>query len=132
MTLATAAPFASIGTFATVYRTIGLTLAFLVVVAAIVYVLVNVIFSGKEEIGSEIELAANRKPYFDDETLEGPKLDRALTVGLLMLFVLAIGIPIYWIMEPAPAGERRRPVSANASLTAVSCCSPPPVTTRRR
>jgi cytochrome c553 len=101
MTLATTVPFASVGTFATVYRTIGLTLAVLVVVAGVVYVLLNVIYAGQEEIGSEIELAANRKPYYDDETLEGPKLDRALTIGLLLLFVIAIGIPVYWIMEPA-------------------------------
>ena len=47
-------------------------------VATIVYVLVNVRFAGKAEVGSEIELAANRKPYLDDEELEGPKLDRAL------------------------------------------------------
>ena len=56
MTLATAT------TFATVYRTIGLTLFALVAVGAIAYVLVNVLFAGKAELGSEIELAANRKP----------------------------------------------------------------------
>lgn len=94
MTLASAA------SFATVYRTIGLTLFAIVAVAAVVYVLVNVLFSGQAELGAELELAANRKPYYDDEVLEGPKLDRALTVGLLTLFVLAIGIPLYWVMEP--------------------------------
>jgi mono/diheme cytochrome c family protein len=92
---------ASTASFATVYRTIGLTLFAIVMVAAVVYVFVNVRFQGKAELGSEIELAANRKPYFDDETLEGPKLERALTMGLLLLFVLAIGIPLYWIREPA-------------------------------
>lgn len=91
---------ASIASFATVYRTIGLTLFAIVVVAAVVYVVVNVRFSGRAELGAELELAANRKPYYDDETLEGPRLDRALTLGLLTLFVLAIGIPLYWIMEP--------------------------------
>lgn len=92
---------ASTVSFATVYRTIGLVLFAIVLVALVVYVLVNVLFSGRAELGSEIELAPNRKPYYDDETLEGPKLDRSLTVGLLMLFVLAIGIPLYWVMEPA-------------------------------
>lgn len=101
MTLATSDALASVGTFAAVYRTIGLTLAVLVGIATVAYVLVNVLFSGREELGAEIELAANRKPYFDDEVLEGPKLDRALTIGLLTLFVLAIGIPLYWVMEPA-------------------------------
>jgi mono/diheme cytochrome c family protein len=91
---------ATVVTFATVYRTIGLALLAIVLVATIAYVLVNVLFAGKAEIGSELELAANRKPYYDDETLEGPKLDRALTLGLLTLFVLAVGLPWYWIMEP--------------------------------
>jgi len=92
--------FTSVGTFATVYRTIGLVLVAIVLVATLVYVLVNVLFAGKAEVGSEIELAANRRPYYDDETLEGPKLDRSLTLGLLTLFVLAVGLPLYWIMEP--------------------------------
>jgi mono/diheme cytochrome c family protein len=94
MSLATAAAYA------TVYRSIGLTLFAIVMVATVVYVLVNVLFAGKAELGSEIELAANRKPYYDDETLEGPKLDRSLTLALLFLLVLAVGIPLYWIMEP--------------------------------
>lgn len=94
-------PLASLGTFATVYRTIGLTLLAVVLVVAVTYVVVNVLFAGRAELGSEIELAANRKPYYDDETLEGKKLDRTLTLGLLTLFVLAVGLPIYWIREPA-------------------------------
>lgn len=93
-------PLASVGAFATVYRTIGLALLAIVLVATIVYVLVNVLFAGKAELGAELELAANRKPYYDDEVLEGPRLDRALTLGLLTLFVLAVGLPLYWVMEP--------------------------------
>jgi hypothetical protein len=85
---------------ASVYRTIGLVLAAVVVVAVAVYVIINVLGSGKREVGAEIELAPNRKPYFDDEELEGPKLDRALTWGLLFLFVFAVGLPLYWITEP--------------------------------
>ena len=61
---------------------------------------INVLRSGKPEVGSEIELAPNRKPYLPDEELEGPKLDRALTSGLLTLFIIAIGLPLYWIIEP--------------------------------
>jgi mono/diheme cytochrome c family protein len=95
MSLATAA------TFATVYQTIGMTLFAIVVVATVLYVVVNVLFSGKAELGSELELAANRRPYYSDEVLEGPKLDRSLTLALSFLFILAVGIPLYWIMEPA-------------------------------
>ncbi|MDQ3294064.1 MAG: cytochrome c, partial [Actinomycetota bacterium] len=95
MLLASSAPI-----FATVYRTIGFVLFLVVLVAVAAYVLVNVLFAGKSELGAEIELAANRKPYYPDEVLEGPKLDRALSVGLLTLMVLAVGVPLYWIMEP--------------------------------
>jgi len=54
----------------------------------------------KPEVGSEIELAANRKPYLDDEALEGPRLERALLWGLLSLMVIGVGLPLYWLVEP--------------------------------
>jgi hypothetical protein len=95
MSLAFAASLAS------VYSTIGRTLAVLVLVATFVYVLVNVVFSGKSELGAELELAPNRKEYYDDETLEGPRLNRALVLGLFLVFICAAGIPAYWVMEPA-------------------------------
>jgi mono/diheme cytochrome c family protein len=50
--------------------------------------------------GSEIELAPNRKPYFDDEALETHRLDGALMFSLFMLFIIAIGLPLYWLKEP--------------------------------
>jgi mono/diheme cytochrome c family protein len=92
--------FAAIATFATVYRTIGLALLAVVLVATLAYVLVNVLFAGKAEVGAELELAANRKPYYDDEQLEGPRLERALSLGLVTLVILAVGLPFYWVMEP--------------------------------
>jgi cytochrome c553 len=91
---------ASVASFATVYRTIGFVIATIVIVGVVVYAVVNVVFASKPELGSEIELAANRKPYYDDETLEGAKLDRSLSLGLLTLFVLAVALPLYWVMEP--------------------------------
>ena len=51
--------------------------------------------------GSEVELAANRKPYLDDEGLEGPKLDRTLKGALAVLVVVAMGLPAYWLREPS-------------------------------
>ena len=53
-----------------------------------------------EPPGSEVELAPNRKPYYDDDTLEGPRLDRALLVCLGMLTVIAVALPLYWLREP--------------------------------
>lgn len=56
--------------------------------------------SVQAELGSEIELAPNRKPYFDDETLEGSRLERLQLFGLVMLVVVTVGLPLYWVFEP--------------------------------
>ena len=56
--------------------------------------------SAREELGSEIELAANRKPYYDDEVLEGPRLTRVLGIGLILMVVITVALPLYWILEP--------------------------------
>ena len=55
----------------------------------------------RHELGSEIELAANRKPYYDDEVLEGARLERVQLLGLLFLVILVIGLPLYWVFEPS-------------------------------
>jgi len=78
---------------------IGLLLLLLAVIIGVVYVFVT-IRQSKAEVGSEIELAPNRKPYYDDEELEGRKLDRTLSFGLLGLFIIGIGLPLYWLQEP--------------------------------
>jgi mono/diheme cytochrome c family protein len=56
--------------------------------------------AGKAEIGSEIELAANRKPYYDDEQLEGPRLMRVQFLAVILLATMVVGLPVYWILEP--------------------------------
>jgi len=81
-------------------ESIGWTIFIVVTLGLIAYAIVNVVRAGKAEVGSEIELAANRKPYYDDEELEGPKLDRTLTFALGMLMLIAVGLPFYWLMEP--------------------------------
>ena len=70
-----------------------------VIIAFVVYAAFNV-RAGRAEIGSEIELAANRKEYFDDDTLEGSRLERMQLIGLAMLLVSVIGLPLYWVLEP--------------------------------
>ena len=57
--------------------------------------------ASRAEIGSEIELAANRKPYFDDEELEGGRLERVQLIGLILLATITIGLPVYWLLEPS-------------------------------
>ncbi|MDJ0768524.1 MAG: c-type cytochrome [Ilumatobacter sp.] len=66
----------------------------------VVYAFLN-IRQSRDELGSEIELAANRKKYYDDEELEGPRLTRVLGIGVILLVIMVIGLPLYWILEPA-------------------------------
>jgi mono/diheme cytochrome c family protein len=66
----------------------------------IVYAVLN-IRASHDELGSEVELAANRTPYYDDETLEGPRLTRVLGMGVILLVIIVIGLPLYWILEPS-------------------------------
>jgi mono/diheme cytochrome c family protein len=76
-------------------------LIFLVLLVGwLLYVVFNVKSWGKKEAGSEVELAPNRKVYFDDEELEGGRLERFQLFGLAMLVVSAIGLPLYWVLEP--------------------------------
>jgi mono/diheme cytochrome c family protein len=70
-----------------------------IVIGYLVYWLANR-KSVEPELGSEIELAPNRKPYYDDEVLEGKRLERYQFVGLLFLVVIVIGLPLYWVLEP--------------------------------
>lgn len=78
---------------------IGLLLLLLAMIIGITYAVITT-RQAKPEIGSEIELAPNRKPYLNDEELEGKKLDRTLSFGLLGLFIIGIGLPLYWLQEP--------------------------------
>jgi hypothetical protein len=80
--------------------------------------------SARPEIGSEIELAPNRKPYYDDETLEGPRLERVMKISVLLLASMVIGLAVYWVLEPgrqAGATSGRRA----ASPSGVRRCSRP-------
>lgn len=56
---------------------------------------------GRAEIGSEIFLAANRKPYYDDDILEGKKIERTQLIGIAFLAIITIALPLYWILEPS-------------------------------
>ncbi len=84
---------------ASTQTSVGFIILFVAFVVGITYAAVN-IRQAKPEIGSEIELAANRKPYLPDAELEGRKLDRTLSLGLLGLFIVGIGLPLYWLQEP--------------------------------
>ena len=71
----------------------------LIAIGWVVYGTFNVV-AGRKEVGSEIELAANRKEYVDDETLEGSRLERVQLFGVLLLATVVVGLPAVWILEP--------------------------------
>ena len=79
--------------------TIGVIGLLIVTGGWIIYGLFN-IRAGRREIGSEIELAPNRKPYYDDEELEGPRLERVQLWGVILLMIIVIALPLYWVFEP--------------------------------
>ena len=80
-------------TLADTTTTIAWVILLVAVLGWIVYGLAN-IRSSKREIGSEIKLAANRKPYYDDERLEGEKIERTQFIGLAFLAVVTISTPV--------------------------------------
>ncbi len=65
----------------------------------VLYAIFNV-RAGRAEVGSEQSLAANRKPYYDDEVLEGRRLERVQLLGLVFLAILTVALPLYWVLEP--------------------------------
>jgi mono/diheme cytochrome c family protein len=84
---------------ATTVKAIGVVIAVVTGIGVVAYILVN-LRQGRPEVGAEIELAPNRKPYYDDEQLEGPRLNRALLSGLVLVAITAVGLPLYWLNEP--------------------------------
>jgi mono/diheme cytochrome c family protein len=84
---------------ASTFKSAGYVIAVVVFLGFFVYLFINV-RKGRAEVGSELELAPNRKPYYDDEQLEGRVLDRALTWGLILLGIIALTLPLYWLNEP--------------------------------
>ena len=84
---------------ASTVTTIGATLVVLLIIGLLVYAWVNVRAS-RAEVGSEIELAPNRKPYYDDDELETRVLNRTLRSALVLLVVIAVALPLYWLNEP--------------------------------
>jgi cytochrome c553 len=84
----------------TVQTSVGYVLLFLVAVAVVVYGLAN-FRSGKSEVGSEVVLAPNRKPYYNDQDMETKRLDRMLTMAFVTLAAISVILPLYWLNEPS-------------------------------
>ena len=80
-------------------RAFGFVILAIVAIGFIVWFFANLRAASKE-VGSEIELAPNRKPYLTDEELEGKKLNMALFSALGLLAIIAVALPLYWLAEP--------------------------------
>lgn len=84
---------------ATTQRTFGFVLLAVVAIGFVVWLVAN-LRAGRAEAGSEIELAPNRKPYYSDEELEGPRLNLALYSAAGLLALIGVALPLYWLAEP--------------------------------
>ncbi|HLM29993.1 MAG TPA: c-type cytochrome [Acidimicrobiales bacterium] len=84
---------------ASTVTTIGAVIAVLVGVGAVVFLVAN-LRASRPEVGSEIDLAPNRKPYLDDDALETTRLNSTLRWALVLLVISAVGLPVYWLNEP--------------------------------
>jgi mono/diheme cytochrome c family protein len=80
--------------------TIGVIGLVIVVAGWIIYGIFNVV-AGRKSVGAEMELAPNRKPYYDDEELEGPRLERVQLWGVVLLVIIVVALPLYWVFEPS-------------------------------
>ena len=95
----------------TTQRAIGYIVLALVVVGAIGWTIFAVV-SGRKGVGSEVELAANRKTYLSDEELETTKLDRALMAAVGLFVLISIVLLLYWL---AGGGRQDGAVNAHAA-----------------
>ena len=113
---------------ASTQRNLGMAIAVVAIVGFAIYLIYNVLWAGRGEKGSEVELAPNRKPYLSDEELETSKLDLALVSGLVTLVIIGVALPLYWLGEPGRQqgyleDSRRQLTSRGAGLFEESCSS---------
>ncbi len=79
-------------------RSIGLGVVLALTAGWVVYLLSS--SRRTYDPGGELVHAPNRKIYFDDDGLEGPRLTKYLWWAFAMLTISAIGLPLYWLREP--------------------------------
>ncbi|HET9771893.1 MAG TPA: c-type cytochrome [Acidimicrobiia bacterium] len=65
-------------------------------IAVVVFVAIAVLGSR----GKKPAPPSNMVPYYDDEIMEGPKLERFLGAAVIFSAILAASLPVYWLLEP--------------------------------
>ncbi len=79
---------------------LGMVFAVALVVGWAIFIIAHMKRGGISP-GTEIENAPNRKFYVEDDVLESRVLERALTLALIFIVILALGLPLYWLHEPS-------------------------------
>ena len=65
-------------------------------IALIVFLVMAIVGSRRRQAAPPANLTA----YYDDETMEGPKLERFLGAAVIFSAILAASLPAYWLLEP--------------------------------
>ena len=89
-------------TLATLINTPPRAIALVVAIMAIVGWLVFVVLENRRTptvLAEQYLDAPNRALAPDDDVFEGRRLDRFLGWGLILMAVVAVGLPIYWLAE---------------------------------
>lgn len=79
-------------------RTIALIVVLVLTLGWVVY-----LFSAARRTytpGAELEVAPNRKAYYPDDVMEGPRLTRFLWWAFALMALVAVTLPLYWLREP--------------------------------
>lgn len=85
---------------ATTQQRLGIAFVIALVLGWAIFLVYSLKRSG-EAPGDEMLTAPNRRPYFDDEALEGPRLERAQIWAVITLFITVLGLFLYWVDEPS-------------------------------
>ena len=98
------------------------TILFLVNGIALVGFLIMAIVGARR---SKPKPPPNLTPYYDDETMEGPKLERFLGAAVIFSAILAAALPAYWLLEPTRQTKMNKDFDKDAT-SGDACASPWP------
>jgi mono/diheme cytochrome c family protein len=87
---------------ATFQQGVAVVLVVLAIAAWVIYLIIENA-GGKVTPKTNVDSflgAPNRKAAPDDETFEGPRLDRFLSTALISMTFVAVALPVYWLGEP--------------------------------
>lgn len=62
--------------------------------------LLGVLVAAVRERRRRLVRAPNKIPYLEDDLMEGPRLERILAWALGLFALIAITLPLYWLLEP--------------------------------